>query len=179
MPHLHTGYGEYDATVSAFIIRTDFINPKLLLHKHKKLFRVMQIGGHIEFNQHPWQAMKMEILQESRYDFEQLQVLQPKERMRHLDRVTIHPLPVVSQSHDISAHPLHFHTDQSFAFVTTGYPMHSIEEGESINMRWVTAVELARLPEAETFINVQQIGAFIFEHVLPNWEAVPANEFAT
>jgi hypothetical protein len=49
MAHIHTEPGQHDFTASAFIIRLDRLDergqPKLLLHKHKKLHKLLQFGG--------------------------------------------------------------------------------------------------------------------------------------
>ena len=66
MPHLHTGLGEYDHTVSAFIVKVDSTGePKLLLHHHKKLDVLLQPGGHIELTETPWAAIAHEIKEET------------------------------------------------------------------------------------------------------------------
>jgi 8-oxo-dGTP pyrophosphatase MutT (NUDIX family) len=56
MPHIHTGPGEHDHTASAVIIRNESDGPKVLLHLHKKLNRLLQPGGHVELHETPWQA---------------------------------------------------------------------------------------------------------------------------
>ena len=45
MAHIHTEPGQHDFTASAFIIRTDTPEPKLLLHRHKLVGKYLQIGG--------------------------------------------------------------------------------------------------------------------------------------
>ena len=65
MAHVHTQYGEHDQTASAFIVRTDTEQPKLLLHLHKKLGVLLQPGGHVELQENQWQAICHEIQEET------------------------------------------------------------------------------------------------------------------
>ena len=65
MPHIHTKPGQHDHTVSAFIVRLDGKQPRILLHRHKKSGVYMQFGGHIELHENPWQAISHELLEES------------------------------------------------------------------------------------------------------------------
>ena len=53
MPHIHTEPGQHDHTVGAFIICLGNNSPKILLHMHKKLNKLLPIGGHIELNEAP------------------------------------------------------------------------------------------------------------------------------
>lgn len=82
MAHIHTNPGEHDLTASAFIVRDDFEEPRLLLHMHKKLHILLQPGGHVELNENPWQAIEHELREETGYTFDELEVLQPKDRLR-------------------------------------------------------------------------------------------------
>ena len=70
MGHIHNGLNDHDFTVSAFIIRKDKNVNKLLLHRHKKLGKYIQIGGHVEVSENPIQALAHELKVESGYDLE-------------------------------------------------------------------------------------------------------------
>lgn len=76
MAHIHTGLGQHDLTVSAFIVRGAPDGPRLLLHRHKKLALVLQPGGHVELAENPWAAIIREIAEETGYSATQLVVLQ-------------------------------------------------------------------------------------------------------
>lgn len=74
MPHIHEGDGQHDLTAGAFIIRFDQDEPKGLLHFHRKLHKLLPIGGHVELNESPWQAIAHELDEESGYSMSQLMV---------------------------------------------------------------------------------------------------------
>lgn len=68
MPHIHTEPGQHDLTVSAYIVRMDLPEPAIILHKHRKLNKWLQFGGHVEPHENPWQAVQREIREESGYE---------------------------------------------------------------------------------------------------------------
>jgi 8-oxo-dGTP pyrophosphatase MutT (NUDIX family) len=82
MSHIHKKPGQHDHTASTFLFRTDFSEPKVMLHFHQKLGSYMQFGGHVELNETPWQTVIHELREESGYDIDQLQILQPKQRLK-------------------------------------------------------------------------------------------------
>lgn len=187
MPHIDREPGGYDNTASAYIFRVDGEEPRLLLHLHKKLGKYMQVGGHQEPKTNIWKSCTDEILEESGYDPDQLQVLQPPYRIHRLTdpktKTILHPYPIVDATHrfeDTGDPELvdHHHSDRGYALVTTEDPRHPIGEGESQDIRWVTHAELDAMTSAETFDNVRDIANFIFEVALEHWERVPATDFA-
>ena len=66
----------------------------------------------------------------------------------------------------------HYHNDLQFAFTTNETPQHKVGEGESEDTILVTAVELRALSDEEIFEDVREVGLFILEECLPNWESV-------
>ena len=70
MPHIHTEPDQHDMTVSAYIVRTDSAEPLCLVHMHRKIGKLAQIGGHIELNETPWQSIAHELEEESGYTLE-------------------------------------------------------------------------------------------------------------
>lgn len=179
MAHIHTDHGQHDHTASGFIIRTDFDEPKLVLHKHKKLGVYLQFGGHVELDENPWQAVCHELLEESGYEMSQLKILQPKDRIKELnDSVALHPVSVCHNTHAFDELGEHFHTDSAYAFVADGAPMNAADEGESDEVRYVTRDELARMGRTETYENIVTIGLFIFDACLPKWEQVTATDYS-
>lgn len=175
MPHIHDQPGQYDHTITAYIVRTDGDEPRVLLHMHRKLHKLLPVGGHIEIDETPWQAAAHEIAEESGYDLDQLTVLQPRERIRELQGVLLHPQPIVANTHNITGE--HAHSDAGYALVAQSEPNGQPDEGESADIRWLTRAELHDLTSDEIWYNTIQTCEFIFDIALPNWEQVPASEF--
>lgn len=142
---------------------------------HRKLGKLLPVGGHIELDETPWQAAAHEIAEESGYALDQLMLLQPHQRLHNLRYVILHPQPIVAATYDIT--PDHFHSDVSYALVATGDPNGKPDEGESTDMRWLTRDEVRSLSSDEIWENTKQACEFIFETVLPTWEQVPTSNF--
>ena len=69
MPHIHNKPGQHDICVSGYIVKiTEGDEPRIILHKHRKLKMLLQFGGHVELDETPWQAVLREIAEESGYD---------------------------------------------------------------------------------------------------------------
>ncbi len=177
MAHIHTQPGQHDHTASAYIIRTDFDEPKIMLHLHRKIGKYLQFGGHVELHETPWQAVAHELREESGYDIDQLRILQPEQRVKQLSDAVIHPQPAAHSTHPFGGGTDHFHTDIGYAVVATEPPRHLPEDGESTTIKLLTRSELAAMPESDLPDNVKQIGLFIFDYCLKHWESVPATEF--
>ena len=175
MPHIHTTPGQHDHTAGAFIVRTDGSEPRALLHMHRKLGKLLQVGGHTELEETPWQTIAHELSEESGYRLDELQVLQPVARIKSLPTGKLHPYPVVVNTHTIS--PDHFHTEIAFAFAATGDPAGHIADGESSDLRWLTSSELDALDASEVYLDVKAIYKFMFEECLNNWERVATSSF--
>ncbi len=179
MAHIHTKPGEHDHTASAFIVRVDSSNPKLLLHMHKKLGVLLQPGGHIELDETPWQAICHEIVEETGYALDQLKILQPPIRINHLTNTVTHPQPVVHNTHNFDPQGNHKHTDIAYAFITNQKPANKPEDGESTNLRWVSLKDLRDIDSSEIYENVREIGEFIIAEILNEWQEVEISEFQT
>lgn len=176
MPHIHTEPGQHDHTVSAFIIRADTAEPKLLLHRHKKLGVLLQPGGHVELDETPWQAVRHEVAEETGYEFAQLKVLQPMVRIKSLASAALHPVPVVLNTHNFDPDGEHKHTDIAFAFMAQSGPVGAPAQGESADISWLSLEELRGLPETQIYENVRQIGEFVLTDVLELWVPVDVSE---
>jgi 8-oxo-dGTP diphosphatase len=175
MPHIHTNPGEHDQTTSALIIRLDTPEPQLLLHKHKKYGRLMQPGGHIEINETPWQGVLHEILEETGYTPDQLQVFQPSNRLRHLAHAVLHPIPLCDNTHLADAG--HYHSDRTYAFATDSLPNNPPDSGESTDFVWVTADQLESLPDGDAGSIIKDIGLYALNVCTIEWERVPVTDF--
>jgi len=140
MPHIHTAPNQHDMTVSAYIVRLDESEPLGLVHMHRKHGKLLQIGGHIELDETPWQSLAHEIVEESGYDLTQLELLQPDESIPDISGMVIHPVPFMVNTHKISDE--HYHSDMAYAFVTNELPKGKPASGESQDLRWLSLDQL-------------------------------------
>jgi 8-oxo-dGTP pyrophosphatase MutT (NUDIX family) len=146
VPHIHTQPNQHDITTSAFIILRGEGEDKLLTHMHRKYNVLMQIGGHIELDETPWQTLAHELLEESGYDVTDLKVLQPNADIPSIYGAVVHPAPFMMNTHKIGED--HYHSDLCFAFVASSKPTAAPAEGESTDLRWNTLSELKSLAES-------------------------------
>lgn len=191
MPHIHTNPGEHDPTASLWIVRRDTEDgePAIMLHRHKKLGRYMQFGGHIELHESPWATIAHEGVEEVGYELDQLKVIQYKNRMPfYSDKETglqAHPVPFYDVSHDFfDIGDNHFHDDRGWMFVADEPPRRSPAEDESQDVRMFTAAELDALPEKEIYWNIREIGKYCIEVVRglgedSDFEAISTADFST
>lgn len=179
MPHIHTDEGQYDFTISAFIVRQFADEPKILLHMHRKLHKLLPVGGHIELNETPWEGLRHELREESGYELEKLHVLQPRERVAPSEyrHVTVQPIPIHINSHEIELVSRHYHTDFGYALVATDDPDGTPDDGESLDLRWLTRDELLQLPEDIIWQNTRTNALSVFDIYFKQWQEVPAKEF--
>ena len=178
MAHINTGKNGHDHTVSAFIILLGSDEPRLGLHMHRKVGKLLQFGGHVEVDENIWEAIEHELVEETGYALSQLKVLQPTQRLRSLPSATVHPVPVVQNTHNYeSGNTNHRHIDNVYAFIATELPSGVPEEGETPDILWVTRDELAAFTASETSLNAQAIGEWIFAEILNVWEPVELSEF--
>jgi 8-oxo-dGTP pyrophosphatase MutT (NUDIX family) len=175
MPHIHTQPGEHDHTASAFIVRTDFDEPKVMLHLHKKLGKYLQFGGHIETTETPWEAVTHEILEESGYEMPQLTLLQPKDRIKPMGSGKTHPIPIYHHTHNFSED--HLHIDVSYPFITDQEPSRPVGKDESGKIRLFTRAEIDNLPGDSTIASVREAALYVFDVCLPKWEKIDPAEF--
>lgn len=179
MAHIHTEPGQHDLTTSAYIVRLDRLDeqgkPKLLLHRHKKLHKLLQFGGHVELLETPWQAILHELVEETGYKPEQLKLLQPPGMMTSLSGATLHPYPVCINTHNFDAS--HSHTDIGYVFSTDQSPAAKAGDGESVDFKLISETELSLLTEEDIVLNVQQICQFVLGTCLNSWESHDLSEW--
>jgi 8-oxo-dGTP diphosphatase len=173
MPHTHTGFGEHDLTASAFVIRDDLEEPQLLLHMHKKLNVLLQFGGHVEITENPWQGIQHELREESGYTFEEVEVLQPKDKLRSLSGVALHPTPITVMTHPFNEDKSHL----AFGFIAHAEPSLPPKDNESKDLRWFTYEQLTDLDATKIPKNVQEIGQYVLTTVFSTWERSSATDF--
>ena len=142
---------------------------------HKKLQVLLPIGGHVETSETPWQAIAHELAEESGYKLDQLTLLQPKSRIKKMTKVVQHPYPLAMNTHSIPEN--HFHTDIEYGFITDSDPVVAIEEGESLDLRWISSDELNELSSKLIMDNTREVYRFIFDEALPNWDKVPTSKY--
>mgnify|MGYP002759336618 CR=1 FL=1 len=168
MPHLHIEPGNHDLTVSAYIINVeDPETPKLLLHQHKRLRKLMQPGGHVELNETPWDAITHEILEETGYDLADLILLDTPGGLNiktSNHSVNIQPVPFFLNTHPMDNGAIsHFHTDLSYAFVAPAAPTHPVQGEESTVFRLVALDEIDAIPTEEITSTAQTVGRVVLE----------------
>ena len=142
---------------------------------HKKLNVLLPVGGHVELGETPWQAISHELAEESGYQFNQLQIIQPRSRIKTMTKVVQHPYPLSMNTHDITSE--HYHTDIEYGFVTSENPRLEIGGDESVDIRWVTQQELSDLPSSIIFDNIRETYNFLFTEALTNWDRVSTSDF--
>ena len=175
MPHIHTEPGQHDHTISIYLIRIDFDEPKVLLHFHHKMKAFAQFGGHIELDETPWQAAIHELKEESGYSIDQLQLLQPAKRLQAIAWATVHPVPVAHATMGYPSYGGHFHTDTVYAFTANKEPENTPEDGESTDLRLFNRDEIASSAEIDTI--TRDISLYILDEIIKDWQPIPAIDF--
>lgn len=175
MPHIHTQPGQIDVTVTMYLFRWRDDVLEMMLHMHKKLNKLLPIGGHIELDETIWRAVAHEMEEESGYELSRVKLLQPKLRLASLDDAVIHPQPVVVNTHEITKG--HFHSDSAYAFLVDGQPTKTLAENESSDIRWMTMEDIDKLSDAEIYSNVSEICHFIVDN-FSEWDIVETNSYS-
>lgn len=172
MPHIHNQPGQHDICVSGYIVKiTEGAEPRIILHKHRKLNKLLQFGGHVELDEAPWQAVLWEIAEESGYDKNQLRLLQPRyNRLASLPGVKLHPQPIAI--HTYPAGGEHYHTDISYAFITSENPIHDIASGESNNINLFNLRDLKKLTSEQIYDNAKTIAIYTLTTAVEEWDEV-------
>lgn len=176
MPHIHNEPDQHDMTVSGYIVRVDGDEPRCLVHMHKKIGKLMQIGGHIELTETPWAAIAHELEEESGYRLSELKVVQyTADRVVDAGNVS-HPTPFLMNTHNVGNE--HYHSDLCFGFVAQGLPAQNMADGESVDLRWLTLRELREAAkDGEALQDVSNMYTFLIGH-LETYVLVPAQDFS-
>lgn len=176
MPHIHNEANQHDMTISAYIVRKERGAWKCLVHFHKKIEALMQIGGHIELDETPWQTAAHELEEESGYGLSELDVLQyTPDRLRESDNIT-HPTPFLINTHNVGNE--HYHSDLCFAFEAKFLPQQSVASEESADLRWLDIEQLRLGSEDGTVLkDVYYIYDFLIDHS-DQLVRVPATDFS-
>lgn len=176
MPHTNTEPGGFCPTTSAWIMRTDMgSEPRLLVHLHRKYGKLMQPGGHVERDEDAWTAIRHELVEETGYDVEDLEVLVPFDLPVLEDHpACATPTPLLQDRHCVEPDVPTWHWDSVFAFHAAGPPTREVAAGESSDLRWLTLAELQASPEA--IPDSKQIAPLALA-ALERWTRVPASRF--
>lgn len=148
MPHIHTNNGEFDLTVSGYLVHDD----KTLLIKHKKLPIWTPPSGHVELNQSPIEALYMEIREEAGIHSSDLELIETHHRPENFtpskDAVSM-PLPFDLEHHPVS--DTHRHINLSYALKSH---TNNVEPGpgESNTFKWFTVDELRAFGDTNSSI---------------------------
>jgi 8-oxo-dGTP diphosphatase len=177
MPHIHTESGQHDITTSAWIFREDEDELRALVHMHRKHGKLMQIGGHIELDETPWQTLAHELPEESGFVLEDLDVLQPHSNIATIPGATVHPVPAIMNTHLVN--PTHYHSDLGYAFIAKHEPSGLPAEGESQDLRWMTINELKEAALGGLALrDVVAIYEDISVNIIPIFHRIPATNFS-
>lgn len=175
MPHIHTDPGQHDHTVSIYIVRTDFNEPKIMLHLHRKANLYAQFGGHVELDETPWQAATHELREEAGYDLSQLMLLQPANRLKRVGNATVHPQPVVHATMGYITDKHHFHTDSTYALIAETPPPHAPHDGESTDIQAFSRDEIISHPQIDDI--TRDIAMYILDTAIHEWRPLSAATF--
>lgn len=153
MPHIHIEDGQYDFTVSGYVVHDN----KTLLIRHKKLPIWGPPSGHIELHQNPIDALYMEIREEAGIQAEDLTLIETHTETNNFRRHTSSgkpsvriPVPFDVDEHTYGELP-HNHVDFGY-ILTSSTDVVIPEEGESQEYKWFTDEELTTFTETNTTI---------------------------
>ena len=136
----------------------------------------MQIGGHIELDETPWQTVAHELKEESGYNLEDLDVLQyTSDSLKEAGNIT-HPTPLLVNTHNVGND--HYHSDLCYGFVAQRPPSHTVDSSESADLRWLTIDELIKGADDGT---VLKDVLYIYEFLLAHRETmnlIPASDYS-
>lgn len=128
MPHIHE---LIDFTVVAFLVHKD----RVLLIFHTKLQKWLPLGGHIELDENPDQALFREIQEESGLKEHELEVFGEKPSLKPEGRKFLYA-PAYLDIHDIDE--THRHVGMVY-FVKAKSDSVKLAQAEHDEIRWVTA----------------------------------------
>jgi ADP-ribose pyrophosphatase YjhB (NUDIX family) len=155
MPHLHTHPGQYDYTVSGYLVHGN----KTLLIKHKYLPIWTAPSGHIELNETPIEALFKEIEEEAgvhRVNLELIETSTATKTMARGEDNTYLPVPFDLEYHAIDS----THSHINMAYILKSSTNHvEPKVGESNTFKWFTIEELAKFGETRPAIINQAIYA--------------------
>lgn len=177
MPHIHTEPGQHDVTISAYIVREIDGEWCGLVHMHKRIDKLMQIGGHLELNETPMQCLAKEIREESGYAIDELDILQPSSVALSLSWGVTQPVALLSASFLQSQD--HYHDDYMYVLVARQLPSGEPSEGESTDLRWLSLAAMRQaVHEGVMLPDALIIYEYILGHIIDLCAALPLSTFS-
>lgn len=153
--HIHTEPNQHDVTVSAWLFRGE-AEQEVFVHMHRKMQKYMEIGGHMELDETPWQTIAREMAEEAGYELSNLELYQPDYMPLTLSRTVVHPVPSLMVTYQPV--PGHYHTDITYVFHEISEASNVPQKGESQDLRWMTFSELERgMREGSVLSDVAEI----------------------
>lgn len=150
-----------------YIIRREYDRYVCMVHFHKKVDKLMAIGGHIELSETPWQAVAHELEEESGYELEELRIFQPTVDVLDMKNCVVHPTPFVVNTHNVGDE--HYHSDLCYGFLAEQLPDNNVAEGESADIRWLTIDELKQATQTgEALPEALSLYRFLINHIDSN-----------
>ncbi len=176
MPHIHTNPNQHDMTVSAWIIRRVNDEWLCMVHFHKKIEKYMQIGGHIELDETPWQSVAHEIIEESGYNLIQLNIAQHSLAQPDASLYIIHPSPFTMNTHNVDDG--HYHSDLCYGFIADSLPLNKPSNGESSVVRWMNLEDMKKSSELEETLKDVYLIYKYFVETIDSYSFIPADSFS-
>jgi 8-oxo-dGTP pyrophosphatase MutT (NUDIX family) len=124
---------DLDIVVAGYIVDED----RLLLIHHRKLDKWLPVGGHLEENETPCQALKREIMEEVGIEVEYMQYPEPR-RGNNKE----YPMPFYVNKHHITNSHLHYCL---FYLCRPQSPQLQVRESEIKAYSWLKEDELSSL----------------------------------
>ena len=158
MAHIHE---LYDFTVSFFILHPT--DQKICLHFHRKLGFWNQLGGHIELNEQPIEALERELVEEAGLHPEMYAILEtttgPKPR-----NASVIPAPFSVVIYDYGKESNHKHIDMPYIIKAKTGTL-APAEGESAQIDWFTLEQMTAMHDEGILDSaVLDICSWIFEN---------------
>ena len=137
MPHIHE---LYDYTVSFFILHP--IESKVCLHYHRKLKSWTQLGGHVELDEDPMQALERELLEEAGLKKDDFTIVETQARPhpRGIESLPI-PFSLLIYKYGKTKHK---HIDLPYVIKSKKTSLNPME-GESTQIDWFDQGQLEKL----------------------------------
>ena len=130
MPHIHE---KIDFTASLFIVHDN----KVLLRMHDKYNTWLGVGGHIELDEDPLEALHREVKEECGLEFE----LVGKPVMQFSEESVDLPVPAFMNRHHTS--PGHDHIDLLYVARAKTLEINPAPDEKPVEFRWFSAAELS------------------------------------
>src|SRR3989338_10289565 len=144
MPHIHE---KIDFIVNAFIVYQD----KLLLIDHKKLRTWLPVGGHIELDEDPEEALRREVKEECGLE---VKIIGTKPKLKGTERFIYKPLFVPSYMDIHNCDEKHRHIGLHY-FAIAKTDKVKLAESEHNEIRWFSKKDIGD----------------------PKWQIIPAVQF--